>query len=47
MHEKKSSLFSKNTTQSPLVVSAYNFINSQTCDVASFFFFIVETASQR
>jgi len=28
------SLFSKKTTHSPLVARKYNFINSQTCDVA-------------
>jgi len=33
------SLFSKKTTHGPLVVGAYNFINSQTCDVAFSFFF--------
>jgi len=42
------SLFSKKTAHSPLVTSAYNFINSQVCDVAfSLFFWKVETASQR
>jgi len=33
------SLFSKKTTHGPLVVGAYNFINSQTCDVAFSLFF--------
>jgi len=33
------SLFSKMTTHGPLVVGAYNFINSQTCDVAFSLFF--------
>jgi len=34
-----SSLFSKKTTHGPLVVGAYNFIYSQTCDVAFTLFF--------
>jgi len=33
------SLFSKIPTHGPLVVGAYNFINSQTCDVVFSLFF--------
>ena len=39
------SLFLKKTTHGPLVVGAYNFINSQICDVAFSLFF--EKSRQR
>jgi len=39
------SLFSKTTAHGPLVVGAYNFINSQTCDVVLSLFF--EKSRQR
>jgi len=37
---KLRSLFPKKTPHSPLVVSVYNFINSQVCTVALSFFFL-------